>query len=275
LKLQLTINELAKIVNISPDTIRYYNNIGIFKESGKHENGYRYFTIEKIEEIRLVIYLRHLGVSLKKIEKHLTNRNINKYEEILQNQLNETKTKIDHFQNLEKRLRKRMDYLKYINNLPEIDKINIEHLPKRRLLVLKEETYDQYDFEKALVKFEQLGNLPPSLIIGDQGFIVDLKQWDTRNAEDFAGMYMIADDPYVNDHILLTEYPESDWATVYLRGDHKDALEWYGKIIAFASDNNLSLANFALERILIDHYISNDPTFYITEIQIPIERNNM
>lgn len=270
MRLKLTINELSKIVDVSPRTLRYYDSIGIFKHSGVFENGYRFYTIEKIEEIRLITYLRHLGISLKEVKNHLENRSIFEYETILKNQLEVTREKIQHFQSLEKRLLNRMASLEYIHNLPEINKINIEDLPSRKILRLDEATCNQYDLEKALLRFEKLGNLPPSLIIGDQGFIVDLKRWDKRKAEEFAGMYMPADDPYIDNHILTTEIPAGKWLTVYLKGDHTDALKWYKVIMDFAETNNLTLGDYALERILIDHYISNDSNFYITEIQIPI-----
>ena len=120
------------------------------------------------------------------------------------------------------------------------------------------------------MKFESLGELPPSAVIGDHGYFVDLTKWNTRNSEDFIGLYMLADDPFVCNDELLDELPEGEWLTVYLEGDHDDALKRYGELIEFASDNGLIFGDYAIERILVDQFISNDPSFYITEIQIPI-----
>ncbi len=38
------IGELAKLFNISTDTLRYYDKIGLLKPKYDKDNGYRYYT---------------------------------------------------------------------------------------------------------------------------------------------------------------------------------------------------------------------------------------
>jgi len=67
MSLKLSVKELSEITNVSKRNIRYYDSIDLFKPSGILDNGYRYYGIEKIEELRLISYLRHVGVSVKEI----------------------------------------------------------------------------------------------------------------------------------------------------------------------------------------------------------------
>jgi DNA-binding transcriptional MerR regulator len=66
----LTISEFAKIVDISPSTLRYYDTIGLFSpavtgsESG---NSYRYYAPMQITTVKMVRVLTELGVPLKTI----------------------------------------------------------------------------------------------------------------------------------------------------------------------------------------------------------------
>lgn len=188
-----------------------------------------------------------MDISLQEIDQHLNNRNIFEYESILKGQLDKTSEKIEYLKLLQSRLINRLKSLEYIRNLPELDKINIEEFQARKVLRLDIPTHDQYDFEVPLLNFETLGDLPPSLIVGDQGFIVELTRYDIRSAEEFIGMYMIADDLQYETHVLYKELPAGKWLTVYFKGDHSDALRYYDKLLDFSIEHHLVLGNYALE----------------------------
>lgn len=81
---------------------------------------------------------------------------------------------------------------------------------------------------------------------------------------------MIADDPFIDDHVLAKELPKGRWLTIYIMGDHSDAMGWYTTLIEYGKDKKLTFGGYALELTLIDHYISNDLNLNITQIQIPI-----
>lgn len=270
MQLKLTVKELSKIVNVSPRNLRYYDNIGLFKASGTLENGYRYYTHDKIEEMHLISYLRHMGISIEEIKIHLENRNINEYGDILDKQLSKINNEILHMENIKKRLEKRIKSLEYIRHIPAFDKILIQRMPKRKILLIERNINRLIDWELSLIQSESIEDLPPSFFIGDPGFIVEMDALNKRSPEEFSGMFMFADDPFLKQVKGLKDLPDGRWITLYLKGNHHDASKRYKDILTFAKDKGLSLGNFALERTLIDHYISSDPNFYITEIQIPL-----
>ena len=43
--MKLSIGEVARLFNISKDTLRYYDKIGILKPEVNKENGYRFYDI--------------------------------------------------------------------------------------------------------------------------------------------------------------------------------------------------------------------------------------
>lgn len=270
MKLKLSVSELAKIVGIAPRTIRYYGTKGLFEHSGVGENGYRYYTIEKIEELRLIVYLRYLDVPMKEIKAHLENRSLEEYDAILEKQLLTTREKIKHLQFLEKRLEKRLDSIHYIHALPTLDTINIQKHDTRRILKIEKAIEDPLDWEKAMIEFEERENLPPSLIIGDIGFFVDMNRIDKRHATEFTALYMISDEPLLLGDSLVDYLPEGDWLTYLIQGDHTDAAKIYPVLMAYAASHGLKLGTFAIERVLLDHFISSDPSVTVTEVQIPI-----
>ncbi|MDO4667818.1 MAG: MerR family transcriptional regulator [Streptococcus sp.] len=60
------IKEAAQISGVTIRTLHHYDQIGLMKVN-KSENGYRYYTNEDIEKIKMIRYYRFLGFSLEKI----------------------------------------------------------------------------------------------------------------------------------------------------------------------------------------------------------------
>ena len=138
------------------------------------------------------------------------------------------------------------------------------------MLKLEKEMKEQQDWEFSLVKLQMDHSLPPSVYIGDVGFIVDMNIVETRGPEEFSAAFLIADDPFYDNTKNLEWLEDGVWLTIYIRGDHHEAKKHYDSMVQYSKRHNLKLGKFAVERTIIDHYISSDPNFYITEIQIPI-----
>lgn len=266
---KFSVKEFSKIVGISSRNIRYYDSIGLFKCSGTLENGYRYYTIDKIEEIYIINYLRHLGIPIKEIKQHLQNRNIDEYHTILKNQYTRVADEIAQLMKIQHRIHRRITSLNYIRNIPEFNVIKIQELPSRRILTLDKQIESQIDWEIALKQIDDISNPFPSIFIGDIGFFVDMENAKTREPEEFSGMFLLADDP-IYDSSETIALPSGTWLTIYIRGDHHEARKCYDTLLDYADANNLSLDTYAIERTLIDHYISSDPNLHITEILIPV-----
>ncbi len=62
------IKEAAQISGVTIRTLHHYDQIGLLKVI-KSDNGYRYYTNEDIENIKIIRYYRFLGFSLDKIRK--------------------------------------------------------------------------------------------------------------------------------------------------------------------------------------------------------------
>ena len=268
--LKLTVGEMARITGVPARTIRYYNQIGLFTPSGVWENGYKYFSVEKIEELRMINYLRHTGLSIEEVRSLFSNPGIDEYRQQLQRHLGTISSQLGHLQKIEQRVHKRIRELDYVLSITEFDTIRLQHFQTRSIFAYLAEVSQPLEWEQHLLRFEQEGRLPPSLFIGDPGFFVDLAAVDTRDATDFSGIFLPADDPFLDNPKLQDELPEGDWLTVYVRGDHSAAAQWYRKMLDFAAKRQLEPADYGIERTLSDYTLSSDPYMHITEVQIPL-----
>ena len=69
---EFTIGELARLTDVSIQTLRYYDRIGLFKPVQVDEqNNYRYYDVPQLFQLNTIKYLRYLGLSIQKIEQLL------------------------------------------------------------------------------------------------------------------------------------------------------------------------------------------------------------
>lgn len=61
------IGEFSKIAKTTIKTLRYYDDIGLFKPFFVDENGYRYYELEQLKDLLKIIELRSLDLSLEDI----------------------------------------------------------------------------------------------------------------------------------------------------------------------------------------------------------------
>lgn len=268
--IKFTVKELSRIVGVSSRKIRYYDEIGLFRASGSFDNGYRYYTIDKIEEIGIINYLRHMGVPIKDIKKQLENRNIDEYESILDTQLNRVNDEIIKLHEIKSNIEKRKSSVNFVKNLPSLGTINIQTLESKHIIKLERKLNSQLDWELALIDLDNRTDTSPSIFIGDIGFFVDLDKVSTRKAEEFSGMFLLIDDHINNLPSDSYEVKSGNYLCLYVKGDHHSASSYYSMLLDYADKHKLTLGKHAFERTLLDHFISSDSDLYITEILIPI-----
>ncbi len=72
------IGEISKKAGVSQRTVRYYEEIGLIKPSGRTEGSFRLFTESMVEKIQFIQSMKDLGLSLEDIKAILTIRKENK-----------------------------------------------------------------------------------------------------------------------------------------------------------------------------------------------------
>jgi len=68
------IGEMAKRAGVKVSTLRYYDACGLLPPAQRAESGYRLYTPEQLERLRLILEARRLGLSLRQIRQVLALR---------------------------------------------------------------------------------------------------------------------------------------------------------------------------------------------------------
>ena len=67
----LTRGQLAKKTGVNPETIRYYEKVGLLPEAIRTKSGYRLFSEEDVKRIKFIKKAKELGFTLKEIKELL------------------------------------------------------------------------------------------------------------------------------------------------------------------------------------------------------------
>ena len=65
----MRIKELGERAGVAPDTIRYYERVGLLGESPRAPNGYREYGRETLDDLRFIHKAQALGLKLRDIQE--------------------------------------------------------------------------------------------------------------------------------------------------------------------------------------------------------------
>jgi len=110
----MRVTELAKAMNTTPDTVRYYTRIGLIVPIKSPNNGYKTYGEKVQQRLKFILSARHLDFSVEEIKSILTesdkgNTACPLVREIVEHRLSETEKQFQAALLLRQRLRASID----------------------------------------------------------------------------------------------------------------------------------------------------------------------
>ena len=65
---RLRIGEVAKLVGVTPKTVRHYEKVGLLQQPERSEAGYRLYSADHLLRLHRIKRLRSLGLSLTQVK---------------------------------------------------------------------------------------------------------------------------------------------------------------------------------------------------------------
>ncbi|CAD5359273.1 DNA-binding transcriptional activator in response to Zn(II) [Enterobacter cancerogenus] len=109
------IGELARLANVTPDTVRYYEKQQMIDHAVRTEGGFRLYTDNDLQRLRFIRYARQLGFSLESIRELLSIRidpehhTCQESKSIVQARLDEVEARIQELQTMQRSLQRLND----------------------------------------------------------------------------------------------------------------------------------------------------------------------
>jgi DNA-binding transcriptional MerR regulator len=271
LKDLFTIGEISNLFEINIRTLRYYDEINLLKpEYTDSASKYRYYSTKQFERLNTIKYLRALNMPIAKILDFFENREIETLISMLKEQQIETAQKKHELELIERKIQNRIMQIEDAIST-EYNIIEEKQIPYRNAGILKKKIMVGEDIEYPLVELGRMEQLNTAIFLGKVALSVDMEHLLANKFDEFASVMIIIEieDPSADNRILI---PEGDYLTLRFQGTHKEAREYYIKILNYAKEKNYIIAGNALEITMIDYGMTNNTQKFVTEIQIPYKK---
>lgn len=266
----LSITELAKLRNVSTETLRHYDRIGLLRPHTIDERTReRYYSIYQYEQLGTIKELKQLGFSLKQIKEYLEDRNIQTTQTLLSRSLNIVQTKLEEYKNIEKSIQAKIAFLEQLNEMHLDSQITIKDITQDRYyLMSKDKVTDTIKLSYEALKLEtKINSLEPySPIFASNRYVGFYPNVQSTNNAPYLGI-QVED----TDLPKAKKVPKGSYATLMYQGDFFESRSAIDKLLEHCKIHNVDIAGEMLQVQWLDLTFVNDPTKLIYELQIRLK----
>ncbi|MDL2263961.1 MerR family transcriptional regulator [Synergistaceae bacterium OttesenSCG-928-I11] len=261
------IKEISQLYGIGPDSLRYYEEIGILTPR-RGENGYRQYGIRDIYKLNVIKDLRQLGFSMQRIKEYLDNKNIDTTLSLLCEEDDVIREEIERLRAKQVTIRSRIEEIHSFkaSRTGEIDLVTYPDRPSVQLKtdVQKDEEID-FAFNRLHKRFEHRVYTLKNYMIGASLDIRDLRQGIFGL---FRSVFFILEEREAVCDFLI---PGGTYLSLHYRGGYEQSGEWIRAILEHADRAGFTLTGEMLELYKIDIHETNDREEFLTELQVRVE----
>lgn len=256
------INEISKLYNIGPDSLRYYEKLGLLAPK-RGKNNYRLYTLDDLWRLNIIRDLRRLGFPMEKIREYMDNRSVENTRKLLTEELDVIHQQIRELNRLQKNVEERLLTLSGAEDQTLL-KIHLQTFPDRycHTLNIPYHTDEEMDL---LVKQLLNKNTENLYIISNHniGSFLPLEEIKKRQYENYSGVFIIDNS---GEHCLRG----GTYLTFTYAGDYHQNTTYIPKLLNYADGHGLVPDGPVLELIWVDNHQSADIREHITELQIRV-----
>ncbi|MEG0384268.1 MAG: MerR family transcriptional regulator [Solibacillus sp.] len=275
MELYYSIGEVAKLTNISIQTLRYYDQIGLFKPSYvDKKTNYRYYKDSQLYYLDIIKSLKYVGTSLEEIKaaQQFTPVQLltflEQQESVIEDQINRL---IEIQQSLFKS-KKQMQEQIAINVFNEVYE---KHEEAIRILTIAPEklnaSYIPNSYYSSLLKTLEIENTTISSRYGCM-----FKYASYRNIEEITYDHIFT--PLLTDRYITNLTPEMDVQTtpegryICIAFKFTEAMyfEQYQKLRHYIEENQLSVIPIVYEIFMPTNYAPNETDEFIVELKVKL-----
>jgi len=274
MKTKILIGEMARFHGISNQTLRYYDNIDLFKPLFfDKETGYRYYSIEQFAHLESILFLKSMGMSLREIKGYFKNRDLTSMTNLLKQKESFIEGEIARLNNQKKKIVSILGMVSHYVDKDIFGKCRIQKLPEREMICFDFGSGDvffehEYGIKKLGMEIQNI----EELFSNPFGSIIQREEIEKGNYTNFKGISLVFEKGTVRSHSTVP-LPGGDYATIAYTGTYKDVTGYFAKLIAWIGECSYKIAGDGLVLIITDKAYSDYEYEYISEIQVLVQKD--
>jgi len=256
--------EMARLHNISKQTLLYYDKIGLLRPIEKDSaTGYRYYHLQQCEDLDIILMLKELGMSLKEIRAFRNQPSAWARVGLLESQAHLIQKKIKGLKRVRSSLHTMVENLKTSLSVLPFD-TGIRWIDPRPIIYeMVPPPHDEYALELAFKKIYRSTRHVLNLDIHE--FLFFTEEQDGKGVL-FRKVALPCDQGYSD--IISGGY----YAYIYHKGDFEALEKSRSTLAAYIQKTGHTVTGPAMERVLLSRLAVPSESEYLIEIQVPVEQ---
>lgn len=274
MKNKILIGEMAKLHNVSTQTLRYYDKIGLFKPQHiDEENQYRYYDVEQFPMLDSILFFKKLGVSLEEIKAYFHDRDLNKMVDLLKEHEKILKKEINILNRHLKNVREKINIVEYYRDNNNLYTCSFREIESRKVVSYNlKNGGNSVNFEYGLKELYKKVKYDNYIFNSRICSIISKENILNRNYKYLDAVGLLVENANIKeDYIKVLK--KGTYATITYTGDDEE--KYFNKLMQFIKDNNYNINGDGVMITIIDITFSDYSDEYIKEMQIPVEFNNI
>lgn len=269
---KLSIGQMAKMNQISVQTLRLYDEMGILKPIEINpQTGYRYYDVKQSASLDMIRYMKATGMSLKEIKDIFENKDLHQLSLVLQEHLQEIDEQIEALYLRKKAVKRMLDsYQRYLKS-PEDGTITLEYIDERKIYTSMTDI-NFYDY--GLEVYENiLKNLKNDMIQQGIPEVYYYNAGTTIFKDDFINKKYVSNEIFVFvDQDCRSSYlhmlPASMYACMYCDDFDKEK-DYIQKLYRYIQQQNMIISGDYICEVLTELPMTNKREMFL-RLQVPV-----
>jgi DNA-binding transcriptional MerR regulator len=269
----LTIGEYSRLTQMPAKTLRYYDEIGLFKPIQVDSvTGYRYYSVEQLPRLYRILSLKELGLTLNQIRdvlnEHISSEQMRGMLRLKKAQLKET---IEEEQKRLAYVEHKIEQLELENAFAQYDVI-LKQVPEMQVALARDVVSKKSALGGTLrvlflnvLDFLNENNILPT----GHGFTVYFDDEYRDTYIDVGAAFPINADAAGTKTVTITTFAAETMASVIHRGALENMEDAYLALLTWIEKNGYQIMKASRE-IALQYDPTGEPENYVTEIQFPV-----
>lgn len=267
----LSIKDIGKLRGVTSQTLRFYDQIGIFKpDYVDPETGYRYYDPEQYEKLGTILELRQLNFSLDEIKEFFTDRNLSKSADMLAKHYHDLEKEIAVKQKLADKISEKLEFIEKINKGGIKDKeFIIKEIPTRYAIIGNRN--GEVEMPMSFMHLESKLKETAPIIASDRiGFYLNFS--DLTQAFDMENWRsMVLCDRKMENDFHFCEITGGKYLCVYFKDYKADRDYFLAHFVEYAKFHEIELSGIMIQQFIIDVTLTDRSSETVFEIQAKIK----
>lgn len=274
-KKYISITELAQLLNMTSETLRYYDRIDLFKPDMIADNQYRYYDILRFDLLGTIKQLRQLGMSVENVREYYEDKNLKKSYKMLCELYVDLDTRAKELNSLKRVLKRKINFMEpYVENGSMKSGAVLKKLPERKIITTGNLVSGLVEYAEETIFLESMlkevapmlgtnkeGGLIP---LGDEAMKADYGPWiPFLFVDSFQGISR----KYCR-YISEGEYICATYNDYYLRLEE----EAIRSILKYAKENGYEIIGDIVACDMLDVTVTDDISEMVVELQAPVKK---